>query len=268
MKERELRDLFISSLKSGHMQGNIFEGGIDQEFKHENLLFRYEYYFRSFDLVVIRILKGENPGPSFLDMQEMVGLENLLVRNNLLNHCARAEKSRVERIQFYPVELKSDDDVLDARLPNQLLNAILTFGRSIIVLDYNHSKRVVRDRMLNLFPCTVVAYTGKEDYFQMLYFYNRFVTNTYFDMPRRRIAKILYDNGLGAKVNKMYKVLSIVQKINQKVIFNEMLDMDVLLSPEELEFIEKLSDYQMTSEKKQLRNLIKSTMNTQITEYF
>jgi hypothetical protein len=66
----------------------------------------------------------------------------------------------------------------------------------------------------------------------------------------------------------MYKVLSIVQKINQKVIFNEMLDMDVLLSPEELEFIEKLSDYQMTSEKKQLRNLIKSTMNTQITEYF
>jgi hypothetical protein len=149
VKERELRDLFISSLKSGHMQGNIFEGGIDQEFKHENLLFRYEYYFRSFDLVVIRILKGENPGPSFLDMQEMVGLENLLVRNNLLNHCARAEKSRVERIQFYPVELKSDDDVLDARLPNQLLNAILTFGRSIIVLDYNHSKRVVRDRMLN-----------------------------------------------------------------------------------------------------------------------
>jgi hypothetical protein len=122
--------------------------------------------------------------------------------------------------------------------------------------------------MLNLFPCTVVAYTGKEDYFQMLYFYNRFVTNTYFDMPRRRIAKILYDNGLGDKVSKMYKVLSIVQKINQKVIFNEMLDMDVLLSPEELEFIEKLSDYQMTSEKKQLRNLIKSTMNTQITEYF
>jgi hypothetical protein len=87
-------------------------------------------------------------------------------------------------------------------------------------------------------------------------------------MPRRRIAKILYDNGLGDKVSKMYKVLSIVQKINQKVIFNEMLDMDVLLSPEELEFIEKLSDYQMTSEKKQLRNLIKSTMNTQITEYF
>ena len=93
------------------MQGNIFEGGIDQEFKQEKLLFRYEYYFRSFDLVVIRILKGENPGPSFLGMQEMLGLENLLVRNNLLNHCARAEKSRVERIQFYPVELKSDDDV-------------------------------------------------------------------------------------------------------------------------------------------------------------
>src|SRR3954464_11120306 len=98
MKERELRDLFISSLKSGHMQGNIFEGGIDQEFKHENLLFRYEYYITSFDLVVIRILKGENPEPSFLDMQEMVGMENLLVRNNLLNHRTYLEKSIVGRI--------------------------------------------------------------------------------------------------------------------------------------------------------------------------
>ena len=36
----------------------------------------------------------------------------------------------------------------------------------------------------------------------------------------------------------MYKVLSIVQKINQKVIFNEMLNGDLPLSPDELEFIE------------------------------
>jgi hypothetical protein len=268
MKERQLRDLFVSSLKSCHIQGNIFEGGINHDFEHENIHFRYEYYFRSFDLVVVRILKGENVEPSFLGMRERLGLENLLIRNNLLNHCARAERSRIDRIQFYPVELKSDDDVLDARLPNQILNAILTFGRSIVVLDYNHSKRIVRDRILNLFPCTVVAYTGKEDYFQMLYFYDRFVANTFFNMPRRQVAKVLYENGRGNKVGKMYKVLSIVQKINQKVIFNEMLNGDLPLSTDELEFIEKLSDYQMTSEKRVLRNLIRSSMNTQITEYF
>jgi hypothetical protein len=113
-----------------------------------------------------------------------------------------------------------------------------------------------------------VAYTGKEDYFRMLYFYDRFVTNTFFDMPRRQVAKILYENGLSSKVGKMFKVLSIIQRINQKVIFNEMFDEDLRLSQEELEFIEKLSDYKVTSEKRELSKLVRSSIDTQITEYF
>lgn len=266
MKEVQLRDLFVSSLNSCHVQGNIFDGGTNHDMP-EILNIKYEYYYRSFDLVLVRILKDERVGPLHQGKLESSIKENVLVRNNILSHFARAEKSRIDRIRFYPVELKSDDDVLDARLPNQILNAILTFGKSIIVLDYNHSKRIVRDRLLNLFPCTVVAYTGKEDYFRMLYFYDRFVTNTFFDMPRRQVAKILYENGLSNKVGKMFKVLSIIQKINQKVIFNEMFDGDLQLSQGELEFVEKLSDYDMTSEKRELRNLIRSSTNTRITEY-
>lgn len=267
MREVELRDLFVSSLKSCHMLGNIFDGGTNYDIS-EKLDIRYEYYYRSFDIVLVRILKDERVGSPQLGKVECRSQENVLFRNNLLSQFARAENSRIDRICFYPVELKSDDDVLDARLPNQILNAILTFGKSIIVLDYNHSKRIERNHMLNLFPCTVVAYTGKEDYFRMLYFYDRFVTNTFFDMPRRQVAKILYENGLSNKVGKMFKVLSIVQRINQKVIFNEMFDGDLRLSHGELEFIEKLSDYEMTSEKRELSKLVRSSVNTQITEYF
>src|SRR5215467_3233456 len=141
------------------MLGNIFDGGTNYDIS-EKLDIRYEYYYRSFDIVLVRILKDERVGSPQLGKVECRSQENVLFRNNLLSQFARAENSRIDRICFYPVELKSDDDVLDARLPNQILNAILTFGKSIIVLDYNHSKRIERNRMLNLFPCTVVAYTG------------------------------------------------------------------------------------------------------------
>ena len=46
---------------------------------------------------------------------------------------AKSEKCSVDSISFYPVELKSNSDTLDARLPNRIINAILTFGRSIVV---------------------------------------------------------------------------------------------------------------------------------------
>jgi hypothetical protein len=47
-----------------------------------------------------------------------------------------------------------------------------------------------------------------------------------------------------------------------------MFDGDLRLSQGELEFIEKLSDYEMTSEKRELSKLVRSSVNTQITEYF
>jgi hypothetical protein len=268
VKERELKDLFVNAIKSGHIQGNIFDLTRNHDFVNEKIIVKNEYYFRSFDLVVVRILKGENLEPSYLSMQECESFNDILVRRKLLSQFARIEGSRIDHIHFYPVELKSDDDVLDERLPNQILNAILTFGRSILVLDENHSKRVVHDRMLSLFPSTIVGYTGKDDFFEMLYSYDRFVANTFFDMPRRQIARALFENGLGNKVGKMHKVISIVQKINQKIIFNEMFNGELDLSPDELEFIEKLSDYRTRSEKKELRDLIRESMNNKITEYF
>lgn len=60
MKERELKDLFVNAIKSGHIQGNIFELTRNHDFVNEKIIVKNEYYFRSFDLVVVRILKGEN----------------------------------------------------------------------------------------------------------------------------------------------------------------------------------------------------------------
>ena len=64
------------------------------------------------------------------------------MRTHQLIQFAQKERTRVDWITFYPIELKSDDDVLDARLSSQILNAILTFGKSVLVLDTEHSNRI------------------------------------------------------------------------------------------------------------------------------
>lgn len=63
---------------------------------------------------------------------------SMLMRTGQLMKFAKREKCSLESISFYPVELKSNSDTLDARLPNQIINAILKFGRSIVVLDEKH----------------------------------------------------------------------------------------------------------------------------------
>ena len=59
---------------------------------------------------------------------------NLLVRTQLLERVAASEKCRIDYVRFFPVEVKSDDDTLDERLPNQIIDAILAFGLSVLAV--------------------------------------------------------------------------------------------------------------------------------------
>ena len=60
------------------------------------------------------------------------------MRSGLYTKFALKEKCRIDSIEFYPIEIKSDQDSLDERLTHQVLNALLFFGRSIVVLDAKH----------------------------------------------------------------------------------------------------------------------------------
>lgn len=97
-------------------------------------------------------------------------------------------------ISFFPVELKSDDDVLDGRLPNQILNAILTFGRAILVLDKKRSERAKLRGILNLIPASIIGYTGREDYFEVLSVFRRFITTGMIGLNKKRLVKLLIAN--------------------------------------------------------------------------
>src|SRR5262245_62138971 len=117
MNEKRLKGLFCSALASGHIKGNDIIPTAKAR-----LRIIEEAHFRSFDLLVASITS---------EQQEIVmNRNNVLVRTQLLQRFAKNEKCRIDQVQFFPIELKSDNDVLDERLPNQILDAILTFGRS------------------------------------------------------------------------------------------------------------------------------------------
>ena len=72
-----------------------------------------EAHLRRFDLLIAAVTKDPR--------DDYAHENNLLVRTQLLQSFARSAKCRIDCVRFYPVELKSDDDVLDVRLPNQIL---------------------------------------------------------------------------------------------------------------------------------------------------
>jgi hypothetical protein len=110
-----------------------------------------------------------------LILQILTILCNYNKENGPANSICKQRKMQNNWISFFPVELKSDDDVLDGRLPNQILNAILTFGRAILVLDKKHSERAQLRGTLNLIPASIMGYTGREDYFEVLSVFRRFI---------------------------------------------------------------------------------------------
>ena len=288
MNEKDLKQLFVSSVRSGHIKGNTAtnysnNNNNDYHTDDDTSLFfpksansdvdiriKDEGYFRSFDLVIAVIDKRNNCNSSDIIYDSIEAYDNyvnILMRSGILTQFAKTERCRIDWIRFYPVEVKSDNDVLDERLPNQILNAILTFGRSVIVLDEKHSQRVKRQRMLNLIPSTIIGYTGQDDYFDLLSVFDKLVTNAMFNIQKRRLARILLEYGVTDKLDKLYQSITNIQRLNQKLAFGELYDERVIFLKEEIEFLRRLMDLEVRSEKKQVAYLVKETKNNKITDY-
>lgn len=289
MNEKDLKQLFISSVRSGHIKSNTISNhdngnnhndhnGNDNCSSHffpssastdMDIKIKDEGYFRSFDLVIAVIDKRRSGKSNIIydSIESYDNYINILMRSGILTQFAKSEKCRIDWIRFYPVEVKSDDDVLDERLPNQVLNAILTFGRSVIVLDEKHSKRAKQRRMLNFIPSTIIGYTGKDDYFDLLSVFDKLVTNAMFSIQKRRLARILVENGITDKIDKVYQCITNIQKLNQKLAFSELYDDGVIFLKEEIDFLRNLTNLDVHSEKKQMAYLIKETKNYKITDY-
>jgi hypothetical protein len=265
MNESELKDLFVSSLESGH----IFDG------KNKNLPFtnpnnkmriKSEGYFGQFDLV-IAILNKENKSKTCQDLENSEAYYNILMRTGQLAEFARAEKCRIDCISFYPVELKSGCDILDVRLPNQILNGILTFGKSMVVLDRKYINRASL-KFLRLLPATIVGYTGTKDFFRVLSVFDRNIDIGMFNLSKRRFAKTLGDNGIMEGIERIYGRLSTLMRINQKLVFNELYSSNPGFLEEEIEFLRQFSSIKTaTTYRKQILNYVRESENDKIIDY-
>jgi hypothetical protein len=278
MNQIELKKLFKSSVKNGHINNNHLLPFLNSQ-THE-IKIKEEGYFRNFDLVIALINKENKPkniNYKYFDLEYDIQ-NNILMRSQQFTEFSKLEKCRIENITFIPVEIKSDNDVLDERLPNQILNAILTFGRSYLVID----KKYVLNRnlqILKLLPTTIIGYSGKEDYFEILSIFNRCIMNGIFNFPKRSFMKLLINNNITNKISEMVKIynsLITLEQINQKLVFNylfrseENLDLDFLLK-EERDFLKQFYNFStLPSEKtnkKQIKKLIKDSRNYLITDF-
>jgi hypothetical protein len=265
MNELELKDLFVSSIESGH----IFDS------KNRNLPFtqpvseiriKSEGYFGQFDLVIAFLHRDKNFG-THENSEQSEAYYDILMRTGQLAEAARTEKCRIDSISFYPIELKSDCDVLDGRLPNQIMNGILTFGRSIVVLDKKHVDRASL-KFLRLLPATIIGYTGIKDHFKVLSVFDRNINTGMFNLSKRRFTKALVDNGIVEGIDKIYVRLQNLERINQKLVFNELYNSNPGFLKEEIEFLNQFSSIKtVMTYTKQIAARILESENDKITNY-
>src|ERR671921_290322 len=251
MNERELKSLFCSSLRSNHVKNNTL-------IPTSEIRIVQEAHSRSFDLLIAAVTKQPN-------RYDYSNYDNILVRTQLLKHFARQEKCRIDCIRFYPVEVKSDDDILDERLPKQIIDAILAFGLSILVLDKNHSK--VARALGKFLPTTLICYTGIDDHFEVVSRFDRIISSGVLNIKKTVLAKVLEGTDIG---NKAYSRLVTLEHIFQKILFNQIYFENLGMTERELEFLQMIAGIKPPprQEKKKLSKLIKETANAKMTDYF
>lgn len=283
MNQSELKNLFKRSIKNGHISNNHllpFSNSQIYEIK-----IKEEGYFRNFDLVIALINKEGTKKETYCSSKQMKYEyldynihQNILMRTQQFTEFSKKEKCKIENITFIPVEIKSDNDILDERLPNQILNAILTFGRSYLVID---KKYVIKRNLqiLKLLPTTIIGYSGNEDYFEVLSIFKRCIMNGIFNIPKRSFIKLLINNNITNKssdIARIYQSLILLEQINQKLVYNylfrvdEDVDTDFLLK-EEIDFLNQFCNFsRLPSEKtytKEIKKLIKNSRNHLITDF-
>jgi len=255
MNEKELKGLFLTSLKSGHVKNNTVIPGPDIA----ELRVVQEANFRSFDLLLAAVTPHRGVGKTAASAE-------VLARSRLLTHFAKRERCRADRIHFYPVEVKSDNDIIDERLPNQIIDAILTFGLSILVLDLNHSRKIKSSKLGRMLPSTIICYTGVEDHFEVVSVFDRFVSCGIFDFERINLVRLLRQYAT-SHAARSHRRLELLQQILQKIIFSQLHFENPGLTEEEELFLAALADIALPSRKKMLAEIIKETTNTKLTDY-
>jgi hypothetical protein len=269
MKEQDLQKLFIESLLSGEIQGIGEIIDMPSLQKTERIMkIKREAYFRYFDLVigVINLQRNLSTRTKVESIDMYDKYQNLIMRTPELLAFAREENCRVDSIDLIPVEFKSDNDSLDERLPRQVINAILAFGRSVVVFDKRHTARIQKYGLFRLLPASIIGYSN-DNKFKVISSENRIVGDSLVKPQKSVFAKILRDNGLIDNLTAIYSHMGMTQRIYQKMLFNQIFEEKIDLLQVEIEFLSGLNKNPNFHEKEQIKKIVRESINRKITDY-
>jgi len=92
-------------------------------------------------------------------------------------------------------------------------------------------------KYLRLLPATIIGFTGIRDHFRTLSIFYRNINPGIINTSKRRNTKTLVDNGILEGIEMIYTRLQTLERINQKLVFNELYDSSPGSLKEEVEFL-------------------------------
>jgi hypothetical protein len=266
MNEIELKNKFIEYLKTNDNHISFS----NNNFSNNIIEIRNEGLNKKFDLILAIIKTKETKFNKLKNSSIEIDddIKGIFFRNTLLKSISEKYKIKIQNLIIFPIEIKSDRDKLDERLANQIIEAILTFGRSIVILDNDHAAKIKKNGLFKIVPSTILGYIDKEKTFVKLNSYNRVFSDSLLNINKINLIRTLERSKININYNDLYRNLANIQKINQKLIFNQIFNYDQILYKDEIEFIKKFSNInQKISLKKEIINLVKESKNYKITEF-
>ncbi|TLX67468.1 MAG: hypothetical protein E6K94_06760 [Thaumarchaeota archaeon] len=102
----------------------------------------------------------------------------------------------------------------------------------------------------------------------ILSIFDRLINTGMFNLPKRKFVDMLYNNGILEGADKIYRRLWNLERINQKIVFNQMYGSSTGFLKEEIEFLRQFSKINGTmTYRKQIRRIVKESKNLKVTDY-
>jgi hypothetical protein len=119
-----------------------------------------------------------------------------------------------------------------------------------------------------LLPATIIGYTGQENYFKVLSVFVRFVNDGMLNLPKRSFVNVLHDNGILKDANRLYHRLAILERINQKIVFNALFNSRIGFLKGEIEFLQEFSKIKSrVSYINEAKKIVNDSKNLKVTDY-
>ena len=195
-------------------------------------------------------------------------LKNIFVRKMLLKTISESYKINIQKISIYPIEIKSNKDKLDNRLANQVIEAILSFGRSIVILDSKHASKITKNGLEKILPSTLIGYSDETDEFAVINRHDRVYSDSLLNINKLTLIKMLEKTDCNINLTRLYNNLRRLQSIHQKLIYNQIFRDEHYLLEDEVAFVKELSAInQKINVKKEIIKTIKQYKNYKITDF-